>query len=195
MLIVSLAALAACGRPDTTAPAARTSFSGIDLTGAEYGRSLALTDAQGRPRVLADFKGKVVVLFFGYTQCPDVCPTTMAELAQVKQSLGADGDRVQGVFVTVDPARDTTEVLDGYMKSFGAGFVALRGTAEQTAAAAKEFKVFYAKVPGKTEGSYTMDHTAGSYILDAEGRLRLFVRYGSGAEALTADLKKLLAGA
>ncbi len=195
LLIVSLAVLAACGRPDTTAPAAKASFYGIDLTGAEYGRSLALTDAQGRPRGLADFKGKVVVLFFGYTQCPDVCPTTMAELAQVRQSLGADGERVQGVFVTVDPARDTAEVLDGYMKSFGAGFVALRGTPEQTAAAAKEFKVFYAKVPGKTEGSYTMDHTAGSYILDAEGRLRLFVRYGGGAEALTADLRKLLAGA
>ena len=147
-----------------------------------------------RLRTLADFKGKVTVVFFGYTQCPDVCPTTMAELAQVKKSLGADGERVQGVFVTVDPERDTPELLKAYMASFDPSFVALRGTPEQTAATAKEFKVFYAKVPGKTEGSYTMDHTAGLVRLRPRtGKLRLFVRYGSGAEALAADLKTLLA--
>jgi protein SCO1/2 len=133
------------------------------------------------------------VVFFGYTQCPDVCPTTMAELAQVKKSLGADGERVQGVFISVDPDRDTPELLKAYMGSFDPSFVALRGTADQVAATAKEFKVFYAKVPGKTEGSYTMDHTAGSYVFDPSGKLRLFVRYGGGADALAADIKALLA--
>ena len=171
------------------------SFKGIDITGADYARELDLPDAEGRRRTLADFKGKLVVVFFGYTQCPDVCPTTMAELAQVKKSLGADGERIQGVFVTIDPERDTPALLKAYMGSFDPSFVALRGDAEQTAATAKEFKVFYAKVPGKTEGSYTMDHTAGSYVFDAAGKLRLFVRYGSGAEALAADLKALLSGA
>jgi protein SCO1/2 len=168
-------------------------FKAIDITGAEYGRALELTDADGKQRHLADFKGKVVVVFFGYTQCPDVCPTTMVELAQVKKALGADGDRVQGVFVTIDPERDTAAVLKAYVTNFSPDFVALRGTAEETKAAAKQFKVFYAKVPGKTDGSYTMDHTAGSYIFDAQGRIRLFTRYGSGAEALTHDLKLLIA--
>lgn len=187
-----LAALAGCDRGG--APGAPPlQFKGVDITGAEYGRKLDLPDADGQPRSLADFKGKVTVVFFGYTQCPDVCPATMVELAQVKKALGADGERIQGVFVTVDPERDTPEVLKTYMSSFDPSFVALRGTPEQLQAAAKEFKVFFGKVPGKTEGSYTMDHTAGSYVFDAAGRLRLFVRYGSGAEALTADLKALLA--
>ena len=119
------------------------------------------------------------MVFFGYTQCPDVCPTTMAELAQIKQALGADGERVQGVFVTVDPERDKPEVLKAYSASFDPSFVALRGSPEQTAAAAREFKVFYAKVPGKTAGSYTVDHTAGSYVFDTKGKLRLFERYGT----------------
>ena len=189
-----LLALAGCDRPAALSTQA-LSFQGVDVTGAAYGRSLALTDQNGQARTLADFKGKVTVVFFGYTQCPDVCPTTMAELAQVKKALGADGERIQGVFVTVDPERDTPEVLKAYMASFDPSFVALRGTAEQTAATAKEFKVFFAKVPGKTEGAYTVDHTAGSYILDASGRLRLFVRYGTGAPALTADLKALLGAA
>jgi len=168
-------------------------FKAIDITGAEYGSKLSLPDQNGQLRTLADFKGKVTVVFFGYTQCPDVCPTTMAELAQVKKALGKDGERVQGVFITVDPERDTPELLKAYMTGFDPSFIALRGTAEQTAATAKDFKVFYAKVPGKSEGSYTMDHTAGSYIFDASGKLRLFTRYGTGAEALTADLKTLLA--
>jgi protein SCO1/2 len=172
-----------------------STFHGIDITGADYAGHLSLPDAQGRPRTLADFKGKVVVVFFGYTQCPDVCPTTMAELAQVKKALGPDGDRVQGVFVTVDPERDTPAILRAYMASFDPSFVALRGTLEETKAAAKEFKVFFAKVPGKAEGSYTMDHTAGSYVLDTQGKIRLFERYGGGADALTADIKALLAAA
>lgn len=167
-------------------------FKGIDLTGAEYARQLSLTDQNGRARSLADFKGKVLVVFFGYTQCPDVCPTTMAEVAEVKRSLGADGDKVQGIFVTIDPARDTADLLKNYLASFDPSFIGLRGSEEQTQAAAKEFKVFYTKVPGKTEGSYTMDHTAGSYVFDAQGRLRLFVRYGGSSEALASDLKTLL---
>ena len=192
-VLLGLAALlAGCDKPGSGG-AAPASFKGVDITGAEYARTLSLQDPDGKTRTLADFKGKVTVVFFGYTQCPDVCPTTMAELAQVKKSLGKDGERVQGVFVTVDPARDTPELLKAYMASFDPGFVALRGSADETAATAKEFKVFYAKVPGKTEGSYTMDHTAGSYVFDAAGKVRLFVRYGSGADALAADLKTLLA--
>jgi protein SCO1/2 len=186
------AALAACGKTDAPPPPQTLTFQGVDITGAEYGRRLSLPDQDGKERTLADFKGKVVVVFFGYTQCPDVCPTTMAELAQVKKELGADGARVQGIFVTVDPARDTPEVLKSYVTAFDPSFVALRGTPEQTTEVAKEFKVFFAKVPGRTEGSYTVDHTAGSYVLDPEGRIRVFERYGSGAAPLTADLKVLL---
>jgi len=186
----ALLALAAAGC--TPAGPGAASFKGIDITGAEYARTLALPDQDGKPRNLAEFKGKVVVVFFGYTQCPDVCPSTMAELSQVKKALGAQGDKVQGIFVSIDPARDTPEILKSYVTSFDPSFVALRGTPEQTAATAKEFKVIYAKVPGTTEGSYTMDHTAGSYVFDTQGRLRLFVRYGSGAENLTADIKTLL---
>jgi len=170
----------------------KPAFKGVDLTGAEYARALNLSDQDGRSRSLAEFKGKVLVVFFGYTQCPDVCPTTMAELAEVKRSLGADGERVQGIFVTVDPERDTATLLKAYVGSFDPSFVALRGSEEQTKAAAKEFKVFYAKVPGKTDGSYTMDHTAASFLFDTEGRVRVFTRYGSGAQALADDIKLLL---
>lgn len=173
--------------------AGKPAFKGIDLTGAAYARELKLPDQDGRERTLGDFKGKVLVIFFGYTQCPDVCPTTLAELAQVKKALGPDGDKVQGLFVTVDPERDTPELLKAYLQSFDPSFVALRGSEEQTKAVAKEFKVFYAKVPGKTEGSYTMDHTAASFIFDTQGRVRVFSRYGSGAQALVDDIKLLLA--
>jgi protein SCO1 len=194
-LILALAAaglLAAC---DRVSGPAKPSFKAIDITGADYARELNLSDADGKPRSLAEFQGKVVLVFFGFTQCPDVCPTTMLELAAVKKALGADGDRVQGLFVTIDPERDTAEVLKAYVASFGPDFVGLRGDAGQTQAAAKHFKVFYAKVPGKTEGSYSMDHTAGSYVFDAKGKVRLFTRYGTGADALTHDLKLLLAEA
>lgn len=173
--------------------AEKPSFKAVDITGADYARELALPDADGNPRTLAEFKGKVTLVFFGYTQCPDVCPTTLAEIAAVKRELGADGDRVQGVFVSVDPERDTPEILKAYMANFGPGFVALRGTPEQTKATATDFKVFFAKAPGRTEGTYNVDHTAGTYVYDAQGRLRLFVRYGAGADALKHDLKVLLA--
>lgn len=176
---------------DRFGPAA---FKAIDITGADYARELTLPDIEGRPRSIAEFKGKVVVVFFGFTHCPDVCPTTLVELAAVKRALGADGERVQGIFVTVDPERDTAEVLRAYVSNFDPGFVALRGGLDETAAMAKQFKVFYAKVPGKTPDTYTMDHTAGSYIFDPQGRVRLFTRHGTGTDALVHDLKILLAG-
>lgn len=188
---VLLGGLAAC---DGALPGgSKPSFKAIDITGAEYARTLQLTDPDGQARSLADYKGKVVVVFFGFTQCPDVCPTTLAELAEVKRLLGADGARVQGIFVTVDPDRDTAELLKAYAASFGPDIIGLRGTPEQTVAAAKEFKVFFNKVPGKTDTSYTVDHTAGSYVFDAKGRVRLFTRYGTGPQALADDLKILLA--
>lgn len=188
---LSALALAGCQKSEPAKPG----FKGIDLTGAEYARQLNLTDQDGRARSLADFKGKVVVVFFGYTQCPDVCPTTMAEVAEVKRSLGADGDKVQGVFVTVDPDRDTAQLLKAYITAFDPSFVALRGSEEQTKAAVKEFKAFYAKVPGKTPESYMVDHTAASFVFDTEGRVRVYVRYGAGAEPLAHDIKLLLAEA
>jgi protein SCO1 len=169
-------------------------FKGVDISGANYGKNLSLPDQNGQVRTLADFKGKLVVVFFGYTQCPDVCPTTMAELAQAKKQLGADGDKVQGIFITVDPERDTPEILKTYATAWDPSFIALRGTPEQAAATAKDFKVFFSKVPGKTPDSYTVDHSAASFVFDTQGQLRLYVRYGSGVEALVSDLKALLAG-
>jgi protein SCO1 len=191
-LLALTALLAGCDRPSGSAAAKALQFQGVDMTGADYAQKLSLPDAQGKLRTLADFKGKVTVVFFGYTQCPDVCPTTMADLARAKKALGADGERVQGVFVTIDPQRDTPEVLTNYLASFDPSFIALRGTPEQTIAVAKEFKVFFAKAPGRTEGSYTMDHTAGAFVLDGKGNARLFERFGGGAEALAADIKTLI---
>jgi protein SCO1/2 len=169
-------------------------FSSIDMTGADYARDFQLPDQDGKLRSLKDFQGKVVVLFFGYTQCPDVCPTTMTELAQVKKLLGADADKLQVLFVTVDPERDTPAVLKAYMANFDPGFIALRGSPEQLAAMAKDFKVFYRKTDGKTPTSYGMDHSAASYVYDTKGQLRLYTRYGSGAQALASDIKLLLEG-
>lgn len=167
-------------------------FNNTDVTGLDYAKNFALTDHTGKPRTLADFKGKVVVMFFGYTQCPDVCPTTMVEMANVMKALGADADRVQVLFVTVDPDRDTQEILSQYVPAFDKRFLGLRGDAAQTEKVAKEFKVFYQKVPGKQPGSYTMDHTAGSYVFDPAGHIRLFVKHGQGAQTLVHDLRLLL---
>jgi protein SCO1/2 len=192
LTIAALSALVLATGCDKLLPAKPASYNAVDITGAAYGKALSLTDAEGRTRSITDFAGKYVVVFFGFTQCPDVCPGTLAELAQVKKALGPDGDKVQGVFITVDPDRDTAEVLKGYVTAFDPSFVALRGTPEQIAAVAKDFKVFYQKVPGKEPGSYTMDHTAGSYVFDTKGNVRLFTRYGTGAEALTSDLKQLM---
>ena len=170
----------------------KPAFVSIDVTGADYAKDFELTDHNGQVRHLRDFAGKVVVMFFGYTQCPDVCPTSMAELAEVKKALGPDGDKLQGIFVTVDPARDTPELLKAYMGNFDPSFLALYTTPEKLSALAKDYKVYYKKVEGKTPTSYTMDHSAGSYVYDTKGQLRLFTRYGSGAPALTADIKLLL---
>jgi protein SCO1/2 len=170
----------------------KPSFNAVDITGADYAKGFTLADADGRQRTLADFKGKVVVMFFGYAQCPDVCPTTMTEMAQVKQQLGSDGDKLQVLFVTVDPERDTPAVMRAYMGAFDPAFVALIPTPEQLAALAKDYKVYYKKVEGKTPTSYSMDHSAASFVYDTEGRLRLYARYGAGVPAMVSDLRALL---
>jgi protein SCO1/2 len=168
-------------------------FKSTDITGVDYGKELSLTDYNGKHRTLADFRGKVVVLFFGYTHCPDVCPTTLEELAQVMKRLGADADRVQVLFVTVDPERDTPAVLAQYVPAFDRRFLGLYGNAEATRRAAKEFKVFYEVRKGATPAEYTVDHSAGTYVIDSRGRLRLFVGYGRvGADDLAADIRTLL---
>jgi protein SCO1/2 len=186
LLAVSAGLLTACSE-------SKPQFTAIDITGADYARDFQLTDHNGQARTLKDFQGKIVVMFFGYTQCPDVCPTSMTELVEVKKLLGADGDKLQGLFVSVDPARDTPEMLKAYMANFDPSFIALYAdTPEKLAAVAKDYKVYYKKVEGKTPTSYTMDHSAGSYIYDTQGRLRLYTRYGSGAPAMAADIKLLL---
>ena len=167
-------------------------FSAIDITGADYAKDFALTDHNGQPRSLKDFTGKVVVMFFGYVQCPDVCPTAMTELAEAKKLLGKDGDRLQGLFVTLDPERDTPEVLKAYVAAFDPTFLALYTTPEKLVVLAKDYKVYYKKVAGPTATSYTMDHSAGTYTYDPQGKLRLFTRYNSGAASMTADIAQLL---
>jgi len=170
----------------------QAAFSSVDVTGAEYGKGFELTDHNGQVRHLGDFAGKVVVMFFGYTQCPDVCPTSMAELAGIKKALGKDGDRLQGLFVSIDPQRDTPEVLKGYMANFDPTFLALSAPPDKLAELAKDYKIYYKKVEGKTPNSYTMDHSAGSYVYDTKGQLRLFSRYGSDPKGLTEDIRILL---
>ena len=177
--------LAACS-PDAQ------KFKSIDITGADYAKGFVLADHNGAQRTLADFKGKVVVVFFGFTQCPDVCPTALADLAEVKRLLGPQGDKLQGLFVSVDPERDTPEVLKAYMTNFDPGFLALRPTAEQLPEVAKAFKIFYKKVEGPTPTSYTMEHSAGSYVFDPQGRVRLYTRQAVGAQGLAEDLALLL---
>ena len=167
-------------------------FKSIDLTGADYAQGFSLLDHNGQLRSIKDFAGKVVVVFFGFTQCPDVCPTSMAELAEVKRLLGDDGDKLQAIFITLDPEHDALEMLKAYMGNFDPGFLALRPTPEQLPQVAKDFKIYYKKVDGKTKGSYTMDHSAGSYIYDPQGRIRLYNRYGSGAEVLASDIRLLI---
>lgn len=167
-------------------------FNGVDITGANYARDFSLIDHTGAKRTLAHYRGKVVAIFFGFTQCPDVCPTTLADMAQVKKRLGKDGDQLQVIFITVDPQRDTQDVLARYVPSFDPSFVGLYGSVDQTAATAKEFKVFYQKVAGKTATSYSVDHTAGTYVIDREGRVRLFVRHGESVDPIVADLKRLI---
>lgn len=185
LLAMTAGLLTACA-PD------KPQFKSIDLTGADYAQGFALADHNGQVRTLKDFAGKVVVVFFGYTQCPDVCPTSMAELAQVKQLLGPEGDKLQAIFITMDPERDTPELLKAYMANFDPTFLALRPTMAQLPEVARDFKVYYKKVDGKTPGSYTLDHSAGSYVFDGKGRIRLYNRYGGGVEALASDIRLLL---
>ena len=172
----------------------KPAFRAVDITGADYAQGWELSDQDGQVRTLKDFAGKAVVVFFGFTQCPDVCPTALQEMAQAKQLLGADGARLQGIFITVDPERDTPDLLKAYMANFGPDFVALRPTLEQLPQVTKDFKIYYKKVEGKTPTSYTMDHSAGSFTFDPQGRIRLYNRHASGAEALAADVKILLSG-
>ena len=172
----------------------KPAFKGVDITGADYAQGWTLSDQDGQVRTLKDFAGKAVVVFFGFTQCPDVCPTALQEIAQAKQLLGADGARLQGIFITVDPERDTPELLKAYVANFGADFVALRPTPEQLPKVTKDFKIYYKKVEGKTPTSYTMDHSAGSFTFDPQGRVRLYNRHASGAQTLAADVKILLSG-
>lgn len=189
-LLAGLGTLAGCDR--LGAPKA-SAFKSLDITGASYARELSLTDGDGRRRSLADLKGKIAVVFFGYTQCPDVCPTTLTNLAEAQRLMGADGDKLVGVFVSVDPERDRPEVLKAYVANFSPAWLGLYGTPDETAAVAKEFKVFYRKVPGKTETSYTVDHTAASYVFDTQGRVRLYVKHATPPAEIAADLKTLLA--
>jgi protein SCO1 len=186
LLTLASSVLAAC------APKSKPQFKAVDITGADYAKDFSLPDTDGRTRSLKDFQGKAVVVFFGYTQCPDVCPTTLTEIAEAKRLLGPLGSQVEGVFITVDPERDKPELLKAYVANFGPDMVALRGSAAQTEATAKDFKVYYKRVDGKEPGSYFMEHTAASYIYDPQGHLRLYSRYGSGAQALADDLKLLL---
>lgn len=173
------------------APSQGPAFELTDISGAEFGRDIRLTDHTGKPRALADFKGKVVAVFFGYTHCPDVCPVTMSEFAMVARELGKDAERLQVLFITVDPGRDTPEVLAKYVPAFNPTFLGLYGDAEATARTAKEFKVFFSKQPA-SGGSYSVDHSAGTYIYDPAGRLRLFASYGQGAPKLLHDIRLLL---
>ncbi len=187
-LLTSLAlclSLFACGQ-------AGEKFKNTDLTGLDYASDFKLNDHHGKPRSLADFKGKLVVMFFGYTQCPDVCPTTMSEMAAVMKAMGADADKIQVIFVTIDPERDTKELLAAYVPNFDARFLGMYGDTAATAKVAKEFKVFYQKVQSKNSEHYTMDHTAGSYVFDSQGRIRLFLRHGQGADGIVHDLKLLM---
>jgi len=174
---------------------ATPSFTAIDITGADYAKDFALTDHNGQARTLKDFQGKVVMMFFGYTQCPDVCPTSLAEMAEIKKLLGKDGDLLQALFVSVDPERDKPDMLKEYMAAFDPSFLALYTTPDQTAALAKAYKVYYKKVDGPTPTSYTIDHTAGSYVYDTTGKLRLFTRYGTKPELTAADVRVLLSQA
>ena len=177
-----------------TACSSKPEFKNIDITGSSaFGKDFSLVDPDGNVRTLADFKGKVVVMFFGYTQCPDICPTTLTEMQQVMTLMGPQSDKVQVLFVTVDPARDTAAILKQYVPAFDPRFLGLRPADDAALEkVAKDFKIYYKKVPGTSPGSYTMDHTAGSYAFDPQGHLRLYIKHAQGPETLAHDLKELL---
>ena len=172
----------------------RPQFVNTDISEAGYARDFALTDHNGKPRTMADFRGKAVVIFFGYTQCPDVCPTTMTGMAEAMKLLGGDAAKVQVLFVTVDPERDTQQLLAQYVPVFNPSFLGLYADAQTIARTAQEFRVFYKKQPGSTPTTYTVDHSAGSYVYDPQGRLRLYIKHGEKPEVIAKDLKLLVAG-
>jgi protein SCO1/2 len=180
--ICSLALAAACD--------SSPQFKSTDITGAPYGHTLELTDHTGKPRRLEDFRGKAVVLFFGFTHCPDVCPTTLADISHAVKTLGPDAERVQVLMVSVDPERDTQEALAKYVTAFDPRFLGLRGDMEATRKVAQEFKIYFEK--RKQGASYTVDHSAQSYVIDPQGRLRLLVRHDRIAQDLAADLRTVL---
>ena len=172
----------------------KPSFKNVDITGSKaFATDFSLLDPDGKVRTLADFNGKAVIMFFGYTQCPDVCPTTLTEMQQVMTLLGPQADKVQVLFVTVDPSRDTAAILQQYVPAFDSRFLGLRPADDAALEkVAKDFKIYYDKVPGSSPGSYTMDHTAGSYAFDPKGTLRLYIKHAQGPETLAHDLKELL---
>ncbi len=190
-VLAFLLSLSACDQ----AQKPKVSFNNTDVTGLEYAKGFALTDQNGQRRTLEDFRGKLVFVFFGFTHCPDVCPTTLAEMAGIMKALGPESERLQVVFITLDPERDTPELLASFVPAFHPSFLGLTGDQATIDKVAKDFKVFAQKVPGKDGKSYTIDHTAGSYVFDAQGRIRLFVRHGQPVDALLKDLRQLLAGA
>ncbi|HXE37993.1 MAG TPA: SCO family protein [Azonexus sp.] len=186
-LALVCALLAACGREPVA-------FRNTDLTGATFGRALALSDHHGQLRLLADFRGKVVVLFFGYTTCPDICPTMLARLASVMQTLGGDAERVQVLFVTLDPERDSAERLKTFVPWFHPSFLGLRGDTEQTKTVTKEFRIFSARKEVGGELGYVLDHSSGAYVFDPAGQLRLYVKDTASVEDIAVDIRQLLRG-
>ncbi|MCB1908700.1 MAG: SCO family protein [Rhodocyclaceae bacterium] len=188
------ALLAACLLCACDAGPRQPGFNGTDITGADYAKDFSLTDTQGRRRNLADFAGRAVAVFFGYTQCPDVCPTTLSQMAAVMELLGDDADRLQVVFITVDPERDTPALLADYVPMFDARFIALYGSVAETRQVTRDFRVFYRKSGDVSANRYTVDHSAGLYLFDPSGRLRLFFRHGEAPERIAADVRRLLAG-
>ena len=191
LIVCALMLCVACDNKSTTT-APKIAFVNTDITGIDYAQKFSLTDHQGQARTLEDFRGKLVLLFFGYTQCPDVCPTTLSEMAQVMKLLDKDADKVQVLFVTLDPERDTPALLSRYVPSFYPGFLGLVGDKAATDEVVKEFKLFVQKIPAKTGSGYTIDHTAGSYLFDTQGHIRLFIRHGQGAEPIAQDIRSLL---
>jgi protein SCO1/2 len=182
--------LSACDNKGVPLP--KTVFANTDITGLDYGKDFSLTDHNGKPRTIADFRGKLVFVFFGYTHCPDICPTTLSDMAGIMKSLGSDADKLQVLFITLDPERDTPEVMAGYVPVFHPGFLGLYGDRAATEKVARDFKIFQQRVPGPDGKSYTIDHTAASYVFDTRGHLRLFVRHGQNGAPLLNDLKLLL---
>ena len=179
--------LSACSLAKTPAP-----FVATDITGADFAKTLTLTDHNGNKRNMTEFKGKAVVLFFGYTHCPDVCPTTMSDLKQAMKLLGKKSDEVQVLFVTVDPQRDTQEVLAKFVPSFDKRFIGLWGSLQETAETLGNFKIYYSKVLGKGENDYSIDHSAGMYVFDKLGKVRLYMSYGQKPADIASDIKQLL---